>query len=260
MKGTKQHEYARQLVAGARSIAVLTGAGVSAESGIPTFRGDGGLWRGRSALDLATPEAFRRDPAEVWEFYHARLVGLNGVSPNEGHRALAALEATRDRFWLLTQNVDGLHRQAGSVNVIELHGTIRTARCSRCARSLPIQELIVEWEPGTVPTCSVCSAPLRPNVVWFGETLPEQALRQAEEAVTGCDLMLVAGTSGVVQPAASFAFSARSRGARVIEVNPEETPISAIADVALRGPSARELPELLGEAERAWLNPSIADG
>jgi NAD-dependent deacetylase len=101
---------------------------------------------------------------------------------------------------------------------------------------------------------------LRPNVVWFGETLPEQALRQAEEAVTGCDLMLVAGTSGVVQPAASFAFSARSRGARVIEVNPEETPISAIADVALRGPSARELPELLGEAERAWLNPSIADG
>ena len=258
MTDLEAREYARRLVASARAIAVLTGAGVSAESGVPTFRGEGGLWRGRSALALATPEAFRRDPAEVWEFYHARLVGLKDVAPNEGHRALAALEATRDRFWLLTQNVDGLHRQAGSVNVIELHGTIRTARCSRCSRSLPMSEALRDWTPGAVPACDACPAPLRPEVVWFGEALPEPALRQAEAAVAGCDLMLVAGTSGVVQPAASFAFSARSRGARVIEINPEETPISAIADVALRGPSARELPSLLGEEERAWLTPHTA--
>ncbi|MCL7926183.1 MAG: NAD-dependent deacylase [marine benthic group bacterium] len=253
-------ERARRLVENARAIAVLTGAGVSAESGVPTFRGEGGLWRGRSALDLATPEAFRCDPAEVWEFYHARLMGLSNVSPNEGHRALAALESTRDQFWLLTQNVDGLHRRAGSVNVIELHGSIRTARCSRCSRALPIEEAVRGWEPGAVPACDTCAAPLRPDVVWFGEALPEPALRQAEAAITGCDLMLVAGTSGVVQPAASFAFSARSRGAPVIEVNPEETPISAIADVALRGPSARELPELLGMEEKTWLSRHTADG
>jgi NAD-dependent deacetylase len=259
MAGTEQREYARKLVENARAIAVLTGAGVSAESGVPTFRGSGGLWRGRSALELATPEAFRRDPEEVWEFYHARLMGLRSVLPNDGHRALAALEATRERFWLLTQNVDGLHRQAGSVNVIELHGTIRTARCSRCARSLDMSNALAGWRPGAVPACPVCSAPLRPNVVWFGESLPESALRQADDAIAHCDLMLVAGTSGVVQPAASFAFQARGHGARVIEVNPEETPISAIADVELRGHSARELPQLLSEEERAWLSPHTAD-
>lgn len=259
MTGAEQREHARWLVSESRAIAVLTGAGVSAESGVPTFRGAGGLWRGRSAMDLATPEAFRRDPSEVWEFYHARLMGLRDVAPNEGHRALAVLEASRERFWLLTQNVDGLHRQAGSANVIELHGTIRTARCSRCARSLPISEALRGWTPGAVPACETCSAPMRPDVVWFGETLPEPALRQAEEAITHCDLMLVAGTSGVVQPAAAFAFHARARGARVIEVNPEETPISAIADVSLRGPSAHELPELLGEQERARLNPHTED-
>ena len=259
MDQTEARHRARSIIAESRALAVLTGAGVSAESGVATFRGPGGLWRGRSALDLATPEAFRRDPAEVWEFYDARFTGLQGVAPNDGHRALAALEATRPRFWLLTQNVDGLHREAGSRNVIELHGTIRLARCSGCSRETPIEAALRGWIRGTVPVCEVCNAHLRPAVVWFGETLPPAALRKADEAIRACDTILVVGTSGFVQPAASFAFQVRDRGARVVEINPQETPISGIADISLRGPSGRELPSLLGEQERARLTPRTAD-
>ena len=246
------------MIAESRALAVLTGAGVSAESGIPTFRGAGGLWRGISAVSLATPEAFHRDPAGVWEFYEARFTGLGLVSPNEGHRALSVLESTREQFWLLTQNVDGLHREAGSRNVIELHGTMRVARCSRCSREVSIDEALSGWAPGVIPACGSCGSNLRPAVVWFGEALPGRALRAADEAIRNCDAILVVGTSGVVQPAASFAFSARSRGAHVIEVNPEETPISGIADVVLRGPSAVELPHLLSSEERTMLTPRTA--
>ena len=259
MNATEARRRAREIIAESSALAVLTGAGVSAESGVPTFRGAGGLWRGRNAWELATPEAFRRDPAEVWEFYVARLAGLRRVAPNEGHRALAALEATRDRFWLLTQNVDGLHRAAGSRNVIELHGTIRVARCSGCARETAMEAVLRDWSPGEVPSCGVCLARLRPAVVWFGESLPDGALRAADEAIRGCDTILVVGTSGIVQPAASFAFEARRRGARVVEVNPQETPISQLADVSLRGPSGFELPALLSEAESARLTPRTAD-
>lgn len=259
MKATEARGRARSILAESSALAVLTGAGVSAESGVPTFRGAGGLWRGRNAWELATPEAFRRDPAEVWAFYEARFSGLRNVAPNEGHRALAALEATRDRFWLLTQNVDGLHREAGSRNVIELHGTIRVTRCSGCARETATEAALRDWSPGSVPSCEACLAHLRPAVVWFGESLPAAALREAEVALGSCDTILVVGTSGLVQPAASFALQARGRGARVIEVNPQETPISQVADVSLRGPAGVELPALLGDEESAILTPRTAD-
>ena len=260
MPTPEARDQARELIASSRFMAVLTGAGISAESGVPTFRGAGGLWRGQAAESLATPVAFSRNPAEVWEFYHARFVGLSGVEPNDGHRALAALEGGCERFWLLTQNVDGLHRDAGSRNPIELHGTIRVARCQACGRECGIEAALHGWAPGDIPVCNACGGSLRPAVVWFGETLPVAALQAADEAIRSCDTMLVVGTSGVVQPAASFAYSARSRGAKVIEVNPEETPISEIANVVLRGPAAVELPYLLQLDERKRLrNDAGAD-
>ncbi len=242
-------ERARRLLAAADAVAVLTGAGVSAESGVPTFRDPGGLWRGRRPEELATPAAFRRDPAEVWAFYRWRIESLRGVRPNPGHVALARLEADRDRFWLLTQNVDGLHAAAGSARVAELHGTIRIARCTRCRGERDVESVLSGLAPDSVPACPACGGPVRPAVVWFGEPLPHRALAFAEEAVSECDLMLVVGTSGVVQPAASFAWAARSRGARVVEVNPDSTPISGIADVSLRGGSARLLPLLVESAD-----------
>jgi len=253
MTSPEARDQARELIASSRSIAVLTGAGVSAESGVPTFRGAGGLWRGHKAESLATPGAFARDPAEVWEFYHARVEGLRGIEPNAGHRALAALEARCERFWLLTQNVDGLHRDAGSRKPIELHGTIRNARCQSCRRECSIEAALAGWTAGDIPGCTACGGSLRPAVVWFGEALPVPALQAADQAIRSCDAMLVVGTSGVVQPAASFAYSASSRGATVIEVNPEETPISDISDVVLRGPAAVELPFLLPQEERESL-------
>ena len=230
-----------EMLSSADRIAVLTGAGISAESGVPTFRGEGGFWRGRSAMDLATPGAFARDPEEVWEFYRYRIAGLSEVEPNAGHRALAALEPMCGSFWLITQNVDGLHRAAGSRRVIELHGTLARVRCRGCAFRCPSADL-----PETpVPLCPDCGDLLRPAGVWFGETLPRRALEEADEAVRECQLMLVVGTSGVVEPAASFARWARSRGAGVIEVNLEPTPISSVADVTLLGPAGEVLPELV---------------
>lgn len=192
-------------------------------------------------MELATPEAFRRDPEGVWEFYRFRIAGLANVLPNAGHRALADLESRSDRFWLITQNVDGLHRAAGSQNVIELHGTLDSARCQACSYRCPSSELPDE----PIPTCPRCGNRLRPAVVWFGESLPEEALARAEEAIGNCEAMLVVGTSGVVQPASSFARWARSRGARVVEINLESTPISDVADVSLFGPAGVVLPRLV---------------
>lgn len=192
-------------------------------------------------MELATPEAFRRDPEGVWEFYRFRIAGLADVLPNDGHRALADLESRSDRFWLITQNVDGLHRAAGSQNVIELHGTLDSARCQACSYRCPSSELPDE----PVPACPTCGNRLRPAVVWFGESLPEEALAGAEEAIGNCETMLVVGTSGVVQPASSFARWARSRGARVVEINLESTPISDVADVSLFGPAGVILPRLV---------------
>jgi NAD-dependent deacetylase len=230
------------LLKAAKRRAVLTGAGISAESGVPTFRGQDGLWAGRRPEEVATPEAFARDPADVWEFYRWRLKNLAEVQPNAGHRALAKLERESEQFWLITQNVDGLHRAAGSENVIEVHGTVRAARCSSCSFRCDTAEVVDE----ELPKCPECRALLRPAVVWFGEMLPQAALAAAQEAIRQCDLMLVVGTSGVVQPAASFADWAKDHGARVIEINIERTPISLIADVTLLGKSGEILPELVG--------------
>ena len=225
---------ARTLIRQARSVTVLTGAGISAESGIPTFRGAGGLWRNYRPEELATPEAFARDPQLVREWYQWRRSVVRNAQPNAGHMALAALEQRVPEYRLVTQNVDDLHERAGSVKVTHLHGAIAIDRCIKCGR-----------ETAAVPEqhCA-CGGWLRPGVVWFGEPLPEAAWQQAA-AATQCEVLLVVGTSALVYPAAHLIPQAQACGAKVIEVNLEETRVSDAVDISLRGPSARLLPELL---------------
>jgi NAD-dependent deacetylase len=222
-------------------LTVLTGAGISADSGVPTFRGTDGLWRNYRAEDLATPEAFERDPRLVWEWYNWRREVLATKKPNEAHLALAELEQRlTDKMWLITQNVDGLHRQAGSHRLSEIHGNIWLVRCTGCgtvteSRQVPIPIL---------PTCQDCKALLRPHIVWFGESLDPTDLRRCNDALGSCDLFLVIGTSGVVYPAAGFATMAKEAGATVVEINLVETPQSILVDLSLRG-RARDLVPLL---------------
>ena len=225
----------------AKRVVVLTGAGVSAESGIPTFRGEGGIWRNYRATDLATPEAFARNPALVWEFYNWRRILIGKVDCNPAHHALAAMERNAAGFALITQNIDGLHLKAGSRNVLEIHGNIWKVRCTACG------DVHVEPEPdlGAAPACGKCGAPLRPHVVWFGENLDSRLLEQAFQLSADCDLMFVVGTSAVVQPAASFPFAAKSSGAFVVEINPERTPLSEIADLSLLGKAGEIVPRLV---------------
>lgn len=200
---------------GARHVVALTGAGISAESGIPTFRDAlTGLWANFNAEDLATPEAFRRQPAVVWDWYASRRTSIHAAQPNAGHRALVELARRVPRFSLVTQNVDGLHQRAGSRDVIELHGNILRSRCSREG------VVVEEFAPGaSPPPCPRCGAPLRPDVVWFGEILPLEALAAAEEAAATCDVFLSVGTSNLVVPAASLPWMAAVRGATVVVVN-----------------------------------------
>jgi NAD-dependent deacetylase len=220
-------------------VAVLTGAGVSAESGVPTFRGERGLWRSFRPEQLATPEAFRRDPALVWEWYDWRRGLIGACAPNAAHETLAEMEALLPDFTLITQNVDGLHQAAGSRNVVELHGNIWRTWCTRCERTSEDHQVPL---PEIPPRCSQCGALLRPDVVWFGESLPSQVLEAAWAAAARCRLMLVVGTSAVVQPAASLPLVAWKRGARLVEVNPAETLLSPHAHEILRGPAAEVLP------------------
>jgi NAD-dependent deacetylase len=238
---------AAELLRRADRVAVLTGAGVSAESGVPTFRGGGGLWEGQRVEDVATPGAFARDPAKVWRFYNARRTGLRTVQPNPGHRALADLEDRwgSERFTLITQNVDGLHRAAGSRHVLEVHGTLSRVRCTGCGRT---EERGSEALPD-LPHCG-CGALLRPDIVWFGEYLPEDVWREAAVAAATCDCFLVVGTSAVVFPAAGLADAARQAGAGVIEVNLEKTPASFGSVVGLYGPSGVILPQLIQRLSR----------
>jgi NAD-dependent deacetylase len=234
---------AAALLRRAARVAVLTGAGVSAESGVATFRGAGGLWEGHRVEEVATPTAFQRDPALVWRFYNLRRSALWTVQPNPGHRALAALEQRwgSDRFALITQNIDGLHRQAGSKRVLELHGNLARVRCTGCGE---IANRGGEELP-ELPRCGSCSALLRPDVVWFNEMLPQDVWREAARATAECLCFLVVGTSAVVYPAAGLIELARSVGAGVIEVNLEKTPASAAADVSLYGPAGEVLPKLV---------------
>lgn len=221
------------------SVTVLTGAGISAESGVPTFRGKNGLWRNYRPEQLATPEAFRRDPTLVWEWYNWRRGLIGACAPNPAHKTLAEMEAMLPDFALITQNVDGLHRAAGSRNVLELHGNIWRVRCIACNNAMEDQQVPL---PEIPPRCPECGELLRPDVVWFGEPLPPNVLEAAWAAAARCGLMLVIGTSAVVQPAASLPLVALRNGAQLIEVNPAETSLSAYAHEVLRGPAAEALP------------------
>jgi NAD-dependent deacetylase len=231
---------AREWLKAATSVAVLTGAGISAESGVPTFRGAGGLWGNLKAEDLATPEGFRRDPLLVWQWYESRRRKLAEVAPNPGHLALAELERRKSRFALITQNVDGLHQKAGSVNVIPVHGDIWVSRCTRCSFSERSTEPLTKLPPH----CG-CGALLRPGVVWFGELLPVEEWQRAEKAAGTAEVFLVVGTSATVYPAAGLAALAMKSAAKVIEVNPEITPVSGEVDCSLRGFAGEVLPQLI---------------
>jgi NAD-dependent deacetylase len=226
---------------GARRVAALTGAGVSAESGVPTFRGAEGLWRRFRPEELATPQAFARDPVLVWEWYDWRRQKVGACAPNDGHRALAELGRRSFAFDLVTQNVDGLHRLAGSSPVWELHGSLWNLRCTGCSRNREDRSAPL---PSIPPRCA-CGAIERPGVVWFGESLPSEVLARAFDAASRADVFLVVGTSALVHPAASLPEVAGEQGALVVEVNPELTPLSGLVDVRLAGPSAVILPRIL---------------
>lgn len=232
----------------AQSAVIFSGAGVSRESGLDTFRGAGGLWEKMRPEELATPEAFRANPRKVWQWYAWRWEQVNAAEPNPAHHALVRLESLFASCLVVTQNVDGLHQRAGSGNLLELHGSLDRARCERCGRSRPMGEAVAE-SPDEPPRCE-CGGRLRPAVVWFGEALPEEALVQAYEAATFCDLFVSVGTSGTVYPAAGLIDLAHRAGACLIEVNPEPTPFSPYADLRLAAPAGEALPVLVDAIER----------
>lgn len=231
-------DHARELLAVSNRIAVLTGAGISAESGIPTFRGAGGFWNNFRPEELATPEAFLRDPALVWDWYLWRRDLVAKAQPNAGHFALVKLEARVPRFTLITQNVDGLHDRAGSRNILKLHGDIGVNRCWECGRET------AELPESRPPRCE-CGGILRPGVVWFGEPLPAPIWSAAEKAAREAAVLLVVGTSAQVFPAAGLIPYAESSGAKVIEINPEATPFSESIAISLRGPAGEILPQIV---------------
>jgi NAD-dependent deacetylase len=234
---------ARHLLASSVRIAVFTGAGMSSESGLRTFRGADGFWRQHRAQDLATPEALLSDPVLVWEWFRERLAVLGGIVPHAGYAAIVELETRKPGAIVITQNVDSLHRQSGSKDVIELHGSLRTASCIReRIRRFPVTAKLLESLP---PLCP-CGALLRPDVVLFGEPLPSIELSRAFAAARRCDLMLVVGSSLLVHPAAAIPFTALSSGAAVVEINPEPTDLSAAPGViSIRGTAAAVLPEVI---------------
>jgi len=276
MAQSKSITQAKKLLKEAKKVCVLTGAGISAESGIKTFRDAGGLWEDHAVEDVATPEGFTRDPKLVWRFYNARRKSADVAAPNAAHLTLARLELAKQRqskqksypvlghgegngngngngngtghhksavFTLLTQNIDGLHQQAGSTNVVELHGSIWKVRCTKCG-------LITTDHPielPILPKCEACSALLRPHVVWFGENLESEILEKAEAAALACDLFLVIGTSAIVHPAASYPLLAAQRKVPVIEINLENTPVTAVSAVTLLGKAGELLPKLVSE-------------
>jgi len=254
---TPEVQRARRLVERAESVVVLTGAGVSAESGIPTFRGPDGLWKSHRPETLATPEAFERDPRLVWEWYAWRRKAVRSCSPNAGHMALAHFGLTHARATLVTQNVDGLHHRAAEMLApagraaaraypIEVHGALHRDRCSGCSRRTPALPDVDVSSSDTLPRCDVCGALLRPDVVWFGEALDADLLEVAFAAAREAALCLVVGTSSVVYPAAAVPDIALGNGADVVEVNPEVTQLSPRATVHVRGSAAGLLPELIG--------------
>jgi NAD-dependent deacetylase len=232
----------RRRLRAAGGVTVMTGAGVSAASGVPTFRGPGGLWRSFRPEQLATAEAFRRDPRLVWEWYDWRRQQIAEARPNAAHVALAALEARGSEFLLATQNVDGLHARAGSRKMVELHGSLWRLRCMDCRKEVEDRRAPLPL----LPPCCVCGGRQRPGVVWFGEGLGQEVLYRAFAAAKQAEVVLVVGTSSVVYPAAAIPEAARAAGAFVVEVNPEPTPLTPMAHVSLRGTAAGLVPALVG--------------
>lgn len=223
----------------AEKVVFVTGAGISQESGIPTFRGKDGLWRKYDAMKLATIDAFYEDPKLVWEWYEERRKNIMAAKPNAGHLAIAELEKFRS-VHVLTQNIDGLHQRAGSTQVYELHGSIITIKCTVCG----FKDTITS-EFSTLPPLCKCKNILRPNVVWFGESLPQDIWHAAMQQASSCDVMVVVGTSLAVSPANLLPVYAKQNGATLIEVNPEETSMSENMDLSIRSSAANALPKLL---------------
>jgi len=242
---------ARRLLRDASRIVVFTGAGVSAESGVATFRDAGGVWARFRPEEVATPEAFARDPRFVWEWYGLRREAVARCEPNAAHRAIARLAAARDGVTIVTQNVDGLHQRAATEvgadagDVIELHGSLVRVRCSGCGQRRDDSGAIDATSHETLPRCDRCDALLRPDVVWFGEMLPAHALETAQRRATEADACLIVGTSAVVYPAASIPLATADAGGALIEVNPEPTPLSPLCAASLRGTAASLVPALL---------------
>ena len=235
----------RDRLARAGEVVAFTGAGVSAESGVPTFRGPGGIWGKFKPEELASMDAFLRNPALVWEWYAHRRTIMGSVRPNPGHEALARMERLFPRFAVVTQNIDNLHRRAGSRTVYELHGNIERSYCMRCGRTAAEGDLP---RPGMAPRCA-CGGLIRPDVVWFGEMLPEDAWEASAGAAARADVFFSIGTSAEVYPAASLPYLARRSGAYLVEINPEPTPLTGTADEFLQGPSGGILPVLAGRVE-----------
>jgi len=228
-------------------LVVLTGAGISAESGVPTFRGPGGMWNEYRPEDLATPRAFAKDPTLVWRFYAWRREVIHGCQPNPGHRWLARLESETE-FTLITQNVDGLHQQAGSKGVLELHGNIWRVRCTICRHRWENWDVPLEKLP---PKCPACGSIGRPDVVWFGESLPADIYEQAVRRSRAAGTFVLVGTSAQVYPAAGLALVAKEAGAKLVEINTEPTPLSEIMDACYRGKASEMLPRWLSQEQES---------
>lgn len=229
-------------LAKAQSVVVLTGAGVSAESGVKTFRDPDGLWAQFNPKELASIDGFMSNPQRVWSWYQHRLEIVKSVRPNPGHYAIAEMEKLFNHFTLITQNVDRLHQMAGSSNPIELHGNIIENHCFKCKRPFFGETNLPE---GEIPKCTYCGGLIRPSVVWFGENLPEEALKKAEEESANCDVFFSVGTSSEVYPAAMLPYDAKRNGATIVEVNPKITPLSPYADFRIEAPSGEGLPFLV---------------
>lgn len=245
--GQNEIERVRTALRSARSVFVLTGAGISAESGVPTFRGGGGapVWRGMPFEELSSAEMVVRDLPLVWEWFDYRLGIVGDCAPNPGHLALAEIQQSGrfEEFTLVTQNIDGLHAQAGSTEPIELHGNIQQARCPSCGLILKLDQVAGDDRP---PVCPDCAARMRPNVVLFGENLPVDAIMTAQDRAAGCDVCLVVGTSALVYPAAALPGIAKNADAFLVEINPEQTALTPICDVSIRGKSGDILPLIFG--------------
>jgi len=232
----------REILESSTRVAVLTGAGISAESGVPTFRGKEGLWSKFRPEELATVDAFMRNPRLVWEWYMHRRQLMSSVSPNDGHYALVKMEEGFEDFTLITQNIDNLHREAGSKRVLELHGNIKKNKCFDCDRPFTGE---IDIDSGELPCCE-CGGNIRPDVVWFGELLPQEVIHQAFIASESAELFFSVGTSALVHPAASLPLMAKRSGACLIEVNLEPTPLTDLCDFAFHGKSGEILPQLAG--------------